>query len=82
MNKINIKTLEKNFQKYIKEVVKENKSFLITTEQGNLIMLSESEYRGIKETLYLYSQKGLKDLILEGSKEDISLLTEYSELDW
>ncbi|MBQ6920961.1 MAG: type II toxin-antitoxin system Phd/YefM family antitoxin [Bacilli bacterium] len=82
MNKINIKTLEKNFQKYIKEVVKENKSFLITTEQGNLIMLSESEYRGIKETLYLYSQKGLIDSILEGSKEDISLLTEYSELDW
>ena len=82
MNKINIRTLEKNFQKYIKEVVKENKSFLITTEQGNLIMLSESEYRGIKETLYLYSQKGLIDSILEGSKEDISLLTEYSELDW
>lgn len=82
MNKINIKTLEKNFQKYIKEVVKENKSFLITTEQGNIIMLSESEYRGIKETLYLYSQKGLIDSILEGSKEDISLLTEYSELDW
>ena len=82
MNKINIKTLEKNFPKYFNDVVKENKSFLITTEQGNLVMLSESEYRGIKETLYLYSQKGLVDLILEGSKEDISSLTEYSKLDW
>ena len=82
MNKINIKTLEKNFQKYINEVVKENMSFLITTEQGNLVMLSESEYRGIKETLYLYSQKGLVDSILKGSKEDISSLTEYSKLDW
>ncbi len=82
MNKINIKTLEKNFQKYINKVVKEYKSFLITTEQGNLVMLSESEYRGIKETLYLYSQKGLVDSILKGSKEDISSLTEYSKLDW
>ena len=82
MNKINIKTLEKKFPKYFNDVVKENKSFLITTEQGNLVMLSESEYRGIKETLYLYSQKGLVDLILEGSKEDISSLTEYSKLDW
>lgn len=82
MNKINIKTLEKNFKKYINEVIKESKAFLITTKQGNLIMLSESEYRGIKETLYLYSQKGLIDSILEGSKEDISSLTEYNELDW
>ena len=82
MNKINIKTLEKNFQKYINKVVKEYKSFLITTEQGNLVMLSESEYGGIKETLYLYSQKGLVDSILKGSKEDISSLTEYSKLDW
>ena len=82
MNKINIKTLEKNFQKYINEAVKENKSFLITTEQGNFIILSESEYKGIKETLYLYSQKGLVDSILKGSKEDISSLTEYSKLDW
>ena len=82
MNKINIKTLENNFQKYINEAVKENKSFLITTEQGNLVMLSESEYGGIKETLYLYSQKGLVDSILKGSKEDISSLTEYSKLDW
>ena len=82
MNKINIKTLEKNFQKYINKVVKEYKSFLITTEQGNFIILSESEYKGIKETLYLYSQKGLVDSILKGSKEDISSLTEYSKLDW
>ncbi len=82
MNKINIKTLENNFQKYINEAVKENKSFLITTEQGNFIILSESEYKGIKETLYLYSQKGLVDSILKGSKEDISSLTEYSKLDW
>lgn len=77
MNKLSFESFQKNLSKYLEEVVKFGKSFTVETDKGNVVVLSESDYSGLKETLYLNSQKGLVDRILEGSKEDPSQMKEW-----
>lgn len=81
MNKLSFDSFQKNLSKYLEKVVKFGKSFTIETDKGNVVVLSESEYNGLKETLYLYSQKGVVDKILEGSKEDPSQMKEWDDKD-
>ena len=77
MNNLNVSEFRNNLSSYVKEVVKHNSCFTIESEKGNAVILSESSYNSMIETIYLISQKGLVDKIKEGEKEDISLMNSY-----
>lgn len=52
----------------------------ITTQSGqNAVLLSESLWNGIQETLYLNSIPGLADSIIAGGKEPIEECVKYEE---
>ena len=55
-----------NLSKMIDELIKSNERLKVTTEMGNVVVLSEGEYNGIMETLRIYSNPQEKEKIIEG----------------
>ena len=60
-------------------VVNYNDRINVTTKDGSFVMMSEEEYNGLMETLYLYSIPGMKESIEEGMARPIE---DCVELDW
>lgn len=79
----NISVLRKNLFSSIDNVIQYNDSITVSTKNGNAVIISESEYNAMMETIYLVSQKGLVDRIKEGEKEDIaSMSTNNPNEEW
>ena len=73
----NISVLRKNLFSSIDNVIKYKDSITVSTKNGNAVIISESEYNAMLETIYLDSKKGLVEKIKEGEKEDISSMSTY-----
>lgn len=71
MNTINITKARQNLFKLVSDV---NKGFnpvnIINNKGENAILLSESDWRDIEETIYLNSIPGFVDSINDARKED------------
>ncbi len=74
----NISVLRKNLFSSIDNVIEYNDSITVNTKKGNAVIISESEYKAMLETIYLVLQKGLVENIKEGEKEDISEMSTYN----
>jgi prevent-host-death family protein len=59
----------------IDEVAQSHEAVQITGKRGNAVLLSESDWRSIQETLHLVSIPGMRDSILEGMAADASELS-------
>jgi len=59
----------------IDEVAQSHEPVQITGKRGNAVLLSESDWRSIQETLHLVSIPGMRDSILEGMATDASELS-------
>ena len=59
----------------IDEVAQSHEVVQITGKRGNAVLLSESDWRSIQETLHLVSIPGMRDSILEGMATDASDLS-------
>ena len=53
---------------------------VITGKRGNAVLLAESDWNAINETLYLLSVPGMRESILEGMRENIEDTS--TELEW
>lgn len=60
------KNFRDNLSEMIDELIKSNEQLKVTTEMGNVVVLSESDYNGIMETLRIYSNLQEKEKIIEG----------------
>ena len=78
MTVTNISLLRKNLFGSIDNVIEYNDPITVSTKSGNAVIISESEYRAMLETIYLVSQKGFLEKIKEGEKEDISNMSTYN----
>lgn len=74
----NISVLRKNLFSSIDNVIEYNDSIIVSTKNGNAVIISEAEYNAMLETIYLVSQKGLVEKIKEGEKEDVSEMSTYN----
>jgi prevent-host-death family protein len=72
MNSINATAARQNFFKLLKATIEHDEPVSINTASGNAVLMSEAEYRGLKETAYLCSIPGLREKILKASKEPLS----------
>ena len=55
---------------------------LITGETENAVLISESEWNAIQETLYLQSIPNMTESILEGGKIPVEDCIKLEDLDW
>ena len=70
----------KNLYSLIDEANESHQPIQITGKRSNAVLLSESDWRAIQETLHLQAIPGMVDSIKQASKEGTDLATE--ELDW
>jgi antitoxin YefM len=63
---MNATTARKNFFKVIDEAITTHEPINITAKNGNVVIVSEEDWRAIQETLYLSSIPGMKDKIIKG----------------
>jgi antitoxin YefM len=64
----------------LEETSESSEPIQITGKRGNAILVAEDDWRAIQETLHLLSIPGMRESILEGSREAIEECSE--ELDW
>jgi len=81
-----IMTNATNFRKSIftmlEQTIKYNEPINISTKDGNAVVLSEEDYNGLMETLYLSSIPGMKEKIVEGLQTPVSECIPESEISW
>ncbi len=83
MKTTKISFLKRNLSGIVTKVVEEKEIISIKTQKGNAIIIPESFYNALVETIYLASQPGLLDKILSGENEDIDLMSLFnSKEEW
>jgi len=76
---INATTARNNFFKLMEDVVATHDPIYITGKAGNVVIISEDDYRSIQETLYLISIPGMREKILRGLSTPLEDLVEDDE---
>ena len=66
MSIINATTARNNFFKLMEEAITTNEPVVVTGKYGNVVVISETDFRAMEETLYLSSIPTMRDKIIEG----------------
>ena len=82
MTTITPTNLRANIFETLNNTAKYNQVITIVNKAGNVVMMSEDDYRGLMETLYLYSKPGLVESILKAAKEPIEEGVPADEVEW
>ena len=79
MKIVNISNFRKDLFNYVNQALEFEEPINICSKKGNVILMSEEEWRGWQETMYLCSIPGMKESIIEGMNTPTS---ECVEIDW
>lgn len=82
MLNINITNFRKNIFAMIENTIRYNEPVNISTKDGNVVLLSEEEYRGMEETLQLLSNPEMKQKLIEGKNTPLSDCIPEDEVKW
>ena len=82
MMNTNITNLRKDIFNILEQTIKFNQPVNITTKDGNAVIISEEDYSGLIETLYLSSIPSIKESIIEGLNTDVSDCVPENEVEW
>ena len=74
--------LRSNIFEVLNNTAKYNDMVNVTTKEGSVVIMSEADYRGLMETVYLYSQPGVVDKILKANAESVDEGVNADEVDW
>lgn len=78
----NITNFRKNIFEIMEQTVKFNEPVNVTTKDGNAVIISEEDYNGLMETLYLASIPTMKEKILEGLNTPLDECLSEDEVQW
>lgn len=82
MTNTNITNFRRNVFDYINQAIEYNDVINVSAKNGNAVIMSEEEYNGIMETLYLSTNAKVKKEILEGKNTPLSECLSAEEVDW
>ena len=78
----NITNFRKNIFGLLEQTIKYNEPVNISTKDGNAVIISEEDYNGLLETLYLNSIPGMKEKIIEGMNTPLDECISENEVEW
>lgn len=78
----NITNFRKNLFAILEKTIKFNEPVNISTKDGNAIIISEEDYRGLMETLYLSSIPTMKEKIIEGLQTPLEECLPEDKVEW
>jgi len=82
MLNINITNFRKNIFGILEQTIKYNEPVNISTKDGNAVIISEEDYNGLMETLYLSNIPAMKEKIIEGLKTPLDECVSETEVQW
>ena len=82
MTTTNITNFRKNAFNYVEQTIRYNEPLNISTKEGNAVLLSEEDYSGIMETLYLVSMPGMREKIMEGIRTPLEDCVDEAAVEW
>ncbi len=82
MTTTNATNFRKDLYNILKNTICFNEPVSISTKEGAAVLLSEEDYRGIMETLYLTSIPDMEKKILDGKSTPLSECVSADEVDW
>ena len=68
----NVTHFRKNVSTLLEQTLKFNEPIHVSTSNGNVVVLSEDDYRGILETLEMNANPVMKQKLLEGKDTPLS----------
>ena len=78
----NVTHVRKNVATLLEQTLKFNEPIHVSTRNGNVVVLSEDDYRGILETLEMNANPVMKQKLLEGKDTPLSECIPESEVEW
>ena len=83
MSITNVTALRKNLYGTVENVAQYSEPVTVTSKSGNVVIISESEYNAMMETLYLMSAPGVYEELIKAKKADPSEYVDYDpNEDW
>jgi len=82
MTNTNITNFRKEIYELLKQTIKYNEPINISTKEGNAIVISEADYNGLLETVYLMSIPEVKEKIIKGKNTPIEECILENEVEW
>jgi PHD/YefM family antitoxin component YafN of YafNO toxin-antitoxin module len=79
---MNITNFRKNIFGILEQIIKYNEPVSISTKDGNAVIISEKDYNGLMETLYLCSIPNMKERIIEGMGSPIPKCIPENKVKW
>ena len=78
----NITNFRKNIFNLLEQTIKYNEPVNISTKEGNAVVISEEDYNGLMETVYLSSIPEQREKIIEGLNTPIADCLQENEVEW
>ena len=82
MQIMNVTNFRKNIFGTLSNTIKYNEPVNISTKDGNVVILSEEDYNGLMEMVYLSSIPGMKEKIIRGLKEPMEKCVAEDKVKW
>lgn len=79
MKSITVAQAQSNLNKMIEETIQKSEPIQIIGKRGNAVLMSESEWQSINDTLYLLSVPGIRKSILEAMDKPKDKSSENSD---
>lgn len=77
-----VTNFRKDIYNLLEQTIKFNEPVNVSTKNGNAVVLSEDEYNGMVETLYLYSVPELKEQLKKDMNKPLSEFVSEDEVYW
>ena len=78
----NITNFRKDIFGLLEQTIKYNEPINVNTKDGNAVIISEEDYNGLMETLYLSSIPGMKEKIVEGLNTSLEDCIPENQVDY
>ncbi len=82
MSAINITNARKKLYNLVEDVNLYSEPTLIVSKKGNAVLISESDWNAIQETIYLNSIPGIVESIKEGMDTAIEDCVPEEDVEW
>lgn len=82
MSAINITNARKELYNLVEDVNLYSEPTLIVSKKGNAVLISESDWNAIQETIYLNSIPGMVESIKEGIDTAIENCVPEEDVEW
>jgi PHD/YefM family antitoxin component YafN of YafNO toxin-antitoxin module len=78
----NVTNFRKNIFGLLEQTIKYNEPVTVTTKEGNAVIISEDDYNGLMETVYLSSIPQQREKIIEGLNTPLEDCLSENEVEW